>query len=132
MNRREAGTRAEKLVIRYLKRRFWSIQYTNYYAQGGEIDIVATRVDMMAFVEVRFKTEKSAEMYGTPAESVTPEKQRRIIKAARQFVQNFRIDYFSRYRFDVAEVIEKSDGKIKINYIKNAFICDMNNTHYIK
>lgn len=129
MNRREKGTRAEKRVIWYLKLRGWRIQYTNYYAPGGEIDIVASRGGTLAFVEVRSKTEKSAELYGTPAESVTVKKQGSIIKAAKHFIRNFRMFHYSRYRFDVAEVIEKANGRIKINYIKSAFICDMNNSH---
>lgn len=129
MNKREKGGRAEKRIQWYLRLRGWRIQYTNFYAAGGELDIVASRGKTLAFVEVRSKSEKSAELYGTPAESVTPRKQNSIIKAARQFIRTYRT-FYPLYRFDVAEVTEKSNGKIKINYIENAFICDMNNTHF--
>ena len=51
----------------------------NYRCRWGEVDIVAQEGDELVFVEVR--TRRGAE-YGTPEESVTAAKARRLIVTA--------------------------------------------------
>ena len=109
------GLIGEKLVKRYLIRRFYKILKCNYNSKYGEIDIIAKRGKYLVFVEVKTRSKNS---YGSPAEYVTKQKQQKIIKTAYSFV--FKYPYNLYYRFDVAEVYENS-GKFNINYIKNAF-----------
>lgn len=112
--KKEFGDYGENLVEDYLKDKSYEILARNYRKPFGEIDIVAKLSDMIVFVEV--KTRKNSN-FASPAEAVTPSKQRKIIQASQAFlIENNMTDFFMR--FDVAEVITDVG---EINYIENAF-----------
>ena len=112
--KKEFGDYGENLVEDYLKDKSYEILARNYRKPFGEIDIVAKLSDMIVFVEV--KTRKNAN-FASPAEAVTPSKQRKIIRASQAFlIENNMTDLLMR--FDVAEVIADAG---EINYIENAF-----------
>jgi putative endonuclease len=82
--RTKLGTRGEELAQRFLKDQGYLILETNYRCTWGEIDIVAQDGNELVFVEVR--TRRSAE-YGSPEESLTPAKARRLVAAAEDYLQ---------------------------------------------
>lgn len=127
MNRRWEGSRIEKRMQWYLRFRGYRIEAANFYTPYGELDIVAYKGGELVFAEVRSKTAQSARLYGTPAESVTPQKQSRIIKSAKYFLSKSFIP-FDSCRFDVIEVIKEKHG-LKVNHIKNAFYINHNNNY---
>ena len=99
--RSELGQRGEDIAAAYLSRRGWTILGRNVRCgRTGEIDIVARRSGILAFVEV--KTRSSAR-FGTPGEAVTWRKQARIRAMARQYLATAR-PHASAIRFDVVEV----------------------------
>ena len=116
MKSNSLGKKGEKAVKNYLRRRFYKIIECNYHSNFGEIDIIAKRFGYLAFVEVKTRSENS---FGEPSEYVDKLKRTKIIKTAYSYV--FHHPYNLTYRFDVAEV-RNIKGKLKINYIKNAFI----------
>jgi putative endonuclease len=73
------GRRGEDLAVAELTRRGYEIVTRNWRCRVGEVDIVARRDQAWYFVEVR--TRRGRE-FGTPEESLTPAKQRRMIKVA--------------------------------------------------
>ncbi|QOQ39094.1 YraN family protein [Trueperella pecoris] len=77
MNTRELGTWGENLAAAHLKEHGWGILARNWRTRGGELDIVAFDPQRQAIVAVEVKTRRSHHA-GTPAESVTTEKVRRI------------------------------------------------------
>ena len=106
------GNKGERLVVKHLKKQGCKILKRNYRTPFGEADIIAKDGDEVAFVEVKTRTSGA---YGTPAEAVGPEKQRRY----RQIAQCYWLKEGEEpnARFDVAEVY--GDGRIE--YIKHAF-----------
>lgn len=78
----------------------------------GEIDLVAARADSIVFCEVKTRT---SSRFGSPAEAVTPDKQRRIRRLAALWLAQGR-GRGCTIRFDVATVIGES-----IEVIENAF-----------
>jgi putative endonuclease len=113
------GNLGEKLARRQLKKEGYKILKRNYVAEGAEIDIIAKDKDCYVFIEVKTRT---SVRFGEPMESVTPFKQRHIIRSAQSYLMLKKIDENQvEIRFDVIEV--KSDnGKNEINHVKNAFI----------
>lgn len=107
------GGRKEDLALRYLQRRGLHLVVRNYRCRQGEIDLVMRDNDCLTFVEVRYR---KGESFGSPAESVTRTKQRRIILAARHYLQRYpsALDC----RFDVLALT----GKEQIEWLKNAFM----------
>lgn len=75
------GLRAETVAVLYLRLKGWRILSRRYLAKGGEIDVVAMRAGVLAFVEVKARPE-----IDDARVSITFEKRRRISRAARQFV----------------------------------------------
>jgi putative endonuclease len=99
--RNELGRAGESLAARFLEAKGWRIVGRNVRCgRSGEIDIVAARNGVLAFVEV--KTRRTAR-YGTPGEAVTRRKQLRIRAMARAYLASVRPGA-DAVRFDVIEV----------------------------
>ncbi len=113
------GRLGEQAAEDWLTQRGWEILERNYRCPWGELDRIARKEGLLAFVEVKTRTE------GAPAaarEAVGPAKQKRLLRAALTYLQ----EHPGRLqpRFDVAEVY-LSKGKppafVRINYLENAF-----------
>ena len=111
-----SGKTGETAAAKYLKKNGYKILARNYRRTYGEIDIVAQKGENVAFVEV--KTRKS-DAFGTPAEFVTVQKQKKLIKAAYTYIQEHNID--AAFTFDIVEVYIDGKKVKEINHIKNAF-----------
>lgn len=111
------GIQGERLVTKKLRRAGYKILERNIHLGRYEIDIIAQKGDTVVFVEV--KTRRTAEL-AAPEENVTAEKQRRIIAAARAYIDR-RNDPELYYRFDVASVLIPESGKPKIAIYRDAF-----------
>ncbi len=97
------GRRGEDLAHRYLKNAGFSVLARNYRPNAGEIevDIVARDGETLVFVEV--KTRSTAE-FGSPDRAIDPEKQKRIIAAARSYALRSGTDW-SKVRFDTVSIV---------------------------
>ena len=120
----------EDAAANHLKKNGYKVVKRNYVANDAEIDVIATRDDILAFVEVKTRNIKwLGSKFDRPAAAVTPEKQRKIIKAASRFI-GYKYKNFKK-RFDVIEVYTDSvDGKdiIKeIRHLENTF--DVNSAY---
>ena len=93
------GKLGEEYVCEFLKKNGYNILKENYKTTYAEIDIIAQKGEIIAFVEV--KTRENRE-FGEPYEAVTKNKQRLIKNAARVYMLNHEDKIAS---FDVAEVI---------------------------
>lgn len=119
--RQELGKSGEDLACEELTARGYAIVARRHRSRGGEIDIIARDGDTLVFVEVR---RKSREGYGTAAESVTPWKQRQVVRMA--------VDYLAReglydrcaIRFDVVAIDDEAVGPPRITVIPGAFPAD--------
>ena len=117
--KRIVGNLGEREAAKFLRRKGYKILEQNYTAKDAEIDIIARREGITAFIEVKTRNVKSlGGKQSRPAASVTPEKQRKIIKAASHY--NGRNKSDTRLRFDVIEVyIEDGESKPQIKEIKH-------------
>jgi len=108
------GERAAELELRrsglrVLERRF--------RVRLGEIDLIASRGDLLVFVEV--KTRRSTS-YGSPAEAVGPVKRARMARVAELYLQRAGRTS-SPCRFDVVEVYAGPRGIERVKHIEDAF-----------
>jgi len=83
-DRRALGRFGETVAEGFLRRQGYEIVARNWRCRQGEIDLVAREGGDWVIVEVR--TRRSATC-GTPEESLTPAKQRRLLRAAVAFFQ---------------------------------------------
>jgi putative endonuclease len=116
--RQELGKTGEDLAARELIAQGYAIVARRYRTRFGEIDIVAHDGGVVVFIEVRRKVGLG---YGAAAESVTPDKQRRVVRMA--------VDYLARnglydrcaVRFDVVAIDDQPAGSPRITLIRSAF-----------
>jgi putative endonuclease len=99
--RQELGKIGEDLAVRELERRGYAITARRYRTRCGEIDIVAERDGVLVFVEVKARGDAE---FGTAAEAVTPWKQRRLTRMARDYLTREHIAD-RPCRFDVVTVM---------------------------
>ena len=115
--RRAQGDAAVERACRHLDRSGFTIVERNFRTRGGEIDIVARKGDLLVFVEVRSREDPD---FGTPEESVTPAKRRRIVAAARRYLSNVPASSWREARFDVI-AIEGSGAAAVLRHYPAAF-----------
>ncbi len=109
------GEEKERQARRYLESQGLRLETRNYRCRAGEIDLIMRDGDCLVFVEVRYR--KNAR-YGSPAETVTRGKQRRVIHAAQHYLQRHptRLDC----RFDVLAMTGSDD----VEWLRSAFQAD--------
>lgn len=91
----------------------------NFSARGGEIDLIMQDGATLVFVEVRFRKRHGKV---SALESVTVSKQKRVINAAKTYLQkNSKLDRMA-CRFDVVAIESNELQKHpNIQWIKSAF-----------
>lgn len=127
--KRLIGNFGEHEAARLLRKSGYKILKRNYTALDAEIDIIARKDNITAFIEVKTRNVKGlGYKEARPASSVTPEKQRKIIKAAKYYISHNPAD--TRLRLDVIEVYLEDSIRLKvkeIKHIENAF--DLNSAY---
>ncbi len=104
---RAKGDVAETLTCKFLQERGFVIVERNVYSRFGEIDIVATKENLLHFIEV-----KSAADFEQAIQNVTSQKISRIIKTVDVYMKKHAID--ATYCIDAA--IVTPDG---IEFLEN-------------
>ena len=112
-----SGKKAEVIAKRYLLKNGLKLIEQNFSTKAGEIDLVMQDGCVLVFVEVRYR---QSTQFGFPEETVTLAKQRKIVKAAQQYlIQKKLFDKFE-CRFDIV-AIHGTIPKPIINWITDAF-----------
>ena len=114
--RKTLGETAENMAVRLLNRRGLAVVDRNFRAKRGEVDIVCVDGDTLVFVEVRSSTTRYLK---SPALTVTPRKQARIIAGANGYISAKRPQW-DNCRFDVIAVHFESTG-VQLEWIRDAF-----------
>ena len=123
--KRIIGNFGERQAAKLLRKKGYKILEQNFTANNAEIDIIARRDGITAFVEVKTRTVNSDMYsdYGTPASAVTISKQKRLITAARSYLSKNKKYFKKQPRMDIIEVyLSNETGKpLKINHFEDAF-----------
>ena len=116
MNHCESGRKAEQLAADFLRAKGYRIRRTNWRWGKKEVDIVATRDEMLIIVEVK---SMAGNRVNHPCEVIDFRKQRHIVLAAEGFIRVFNCPLPTR--FDVIAVVFHA-GWTEIEHIENAFL----------
>ena len=112
---RGVGQRFEDAAARHLEGAGYKILERNYRTRAGEIDFVAEDGDILCFVEVKARRGPG---WGSAAEAVTGEKQRRIWNAAQFYLRKARVRPVCR--FDVVAIDTLADAA-RVEILRGAF-----------
>lgn len=107
-----SGRRGEDLAHRFLQSKGYTIVARNYRLAAGdaETDLIAWDHGTLVFVEV--KTRASAE-FGPPERAFDGEKQRHMLRAARQYAQRRNLS-IEQVRFDLVTVILQDPPQLEL------------------
>lgn len=115
-----AGKAGEDYTAGWLRRRGYTILARNWRCRWGEVDIIAQKGEVVAFVEV--KARRPGAMVG-PLTAVDRQKQKKLLRTAELWMMRSKCSL--QPRMDVAAVtIENCQGRELISgfdYYKSAF-----------
>lgn len=123
----QKGILGEKLAERYLRERDFSIVATNYYqAKGkrqGEIDIVASKKEVLYFIEVKLRQvqpgTKQTEVF--PEAAVTRTKLARLQRAAAHFLQETHSQE-KEYHFGILAIVyDVATKTAQVRFLQDIF-----------
>jgi putative endonuclease len=116
IERQQLGILGERLAVAELARRGYAVLALRYRTPCGEIDIIADDRGTLVFVEVKARMDDE---FGSAAEAVTPWKQRRLARMARDYLMREAI-VDRACRFDVVTVMFDT-AEPRIEVYENAF-----------
>jgi putative endonuclease len=109
------GKKGEEIANKFLIDNGFKIRHINWRFRKNEIDIIAEKNNLLVVVEVKTRT---SEYFESPKEAVTINKQKFIIKATEAYIEEFNIDFETR--FDIIGVSLLVNETI-IEHIEDAF-----------
>lgn len=114
--RQQFGLMGEAVAERWLRGRGWRVLHRRFRSGHRDIDLVAERDGLVAFVEVKARRGDGC---GGPLEAVNWRKRRELARSALVW-----IDRHGRlgesYRFDVIGVLLDGD-RVRVRHVENAF-----------
>ena len=115
-NTQHIGNRAEDLAADYLRRRGYRILHRNWRFHHKELDLIAEREGVVAFVEVKARAENG---WGHALEAITARKRRDLAVAARGWIAEHGAP-FSAFRFDAVTVVN-APSQTRVEHIEDAW-----------
>ena len=113
---RAQGQAVEQAACRFLQQQGLVLLETNYTLRRGEIDLVMQQGRTIVFVEVRYRR---SDRFGTPAESVTRSKQRKLWLAARHWLASHPQHASQPCRIDIVAARPGESG-LQFEWLPNA------------
>ena len=118
LERIDVGRIGERIARHHLQGKGYRIVDANYQCRWGEVDLIALDGPVWVFVEVR--TRRSA-AYGSPEESVTPAKARRLTLTAQDFLRRRVADSSNlEWRIDLVAIrLAPNRRVLSVNHLEN-------------
>lgn len=111
----DLGREGENRAMEYLVKKGYRILERNYRFDRAEVDLICQHKEVLVSVEV--KTRQSSYLAG-PEETVTLAKQKSIIKATNQYIQENEIDLDCR--FDIVSIL-LNQNEFQLEHLEDAF-----------
>ena len=112
-DQRITGKKAGDVAYSFLLRNGLTLVQRNYHCRYGEIDLIMQDTDTLVFIEVRYR---SSTTFGTAAESVDRNKQRKLVFTANHYLQKPPTSQATR--FDVVALSPQQTPE----WVTNAFM----------
>jgi putative endonuclease len=111
------GERGETLAYWFLRQAGYIVVARNRRSRAGELDIVGWDGPVLAFVEVKTRTSEDA---GPPEAAVTRSQQKRIARAAHDYMRKMKRRP-AGFRFDIVSVFWDVATGLQVRLTRDAF-----------
>jgi putative endonuclease len=115
--RQELGAAGERVAERWLRARGWCILARRFRSGHRDVDLIARRERVVAFVEV--KTRRGLD-FGDPTEAVGWRKRRELTRSAQVWIDRCG-EPGAVYRFDVVAVLVEARTAVRVRHVEDAF-----------
>ena len=121
MSRQTVAVWGEAEAQRFLEGHGWTVVAKNWHCRYGEIDLIAREGEMVVFVEVKTRRQRS---FGLPEEAMTPSKRRRLLRSASTYLEENSLQEVD-WRIDVV-AIEGRPGRApaRLDHYRDALEAD--------
>ncbi|MDP2401060.1 MAG: YraN family protein [Actinomycetota bacterium] len=117
MSAADIGRRGEDAATAYLENAGMTVVERNWRDKSGEIDIVALDGETLVIVEVKTRRAITA---GSPEESVSPTKQKRLTRLGRIYMERAGLSECD-VRFDVVAILVLAEDRALLRHHRAAF-----------
>jgi len=113
------GERGETLAYWFLRQAGYRMVARNRRARSGagELDLVGWDGPVLSFVEVKTRSSLAA---GAPEAAVSRSKQKKIVKAAQEYLRRLKRQSVN-YRFDIVSVAWEPETGLQVRLTKDAY-----------
>ena len=113
----QTGKKGELLAVEFLKSLDFAVLELNWRYSHYEIDIIASRVDILHFIEVKTR---NGNTFGFPEESVSNSKLSGMMKCA----EEFQIQYpeWNRIQYDVLSINISVNQRVEFFFIEDVYL----------
>ena len=112
----ELGKYGEQLAGVYLTEKNFLIMQTNWKYSWYEIDIIASKNNMIHFIEVKTR---SNHRFGYPEEGVDKKKMKRLMKAAEQYLHLHPV--WKHVQYDIISISVRKNGLPEFFFIEDVY-----------
>jgi len=114
-HKQKLGKEGEEIATTHLIREGYQISARNYRSGRAEIDIIATKDDLLIVVEVKTR---ETDKYGNPEESVGTGKINLLAQCIEDYMRDHDIN--TNVRYDIISII-KNQYKTEVHHLEDAF-----------
>jgi putative endonuclease len=118
MHTSRLGREAEEVAARYLEARGWTIEGRNFRSERREVDIVASKDGVLAFIEVKCRR---GGRYGHPLDAITAAKRREIARVAGAWLSANGSPRGTTVRFDAVSVVWPAGREPEVHHLPDAW-----------
>ena len=119
MTNKTIGKHGENLAKDFLINKGFEILEQNYrYSKLAEIDIIASKNNILHFVEVKTRTQ---DFFGSPLEAIGHAKLKQIYTCAKYYLQNSKKRY-EKIQIDAIGIVLVKNSEPKIQFIENIYL----------
>lgn len=115
-NKKQLGQWGEQQAIDFLTKDNYLILEQNWRYGRAEIDIIASKENILIFFEVKTRT---STIFGQPEDFVSRRQQKMITKAAMAYIDT--VNHQGEIQFDIISILHISDKQLTIRHIPDAF-----------
>ncbi len=116
MDKKTLGRRGESLAAHFLLSEGYSILQENWRFSRAEIDLIASKDNLLVFVEVKTR---ASDFFGEPEMFVDEKKKGLMAEAAAVFCEQ--LGHQGEIRFDVISIVWPSGVEPKLRHLPDAF-----------
>jgi putative endonuclease len=113
----DTGKKGETLAATWFTEKGYTIIHTNWRHKNLEVDIIASKSNMLHFIEVKAVTSLQ---YGNPEEKITEKKIKNLINASEEYL--YQNPQWQRIQFDVLSITMIKDKAVEYFLIEDVYL----------